>query len=723
VYAGQAALLAGADDMDRWFILASRGNSNFLVFQGILSVFYRAFGVDDLTARLVSAGFAILTVPVIYMIGRLLYGRRAGFFAALAFGISGYAIALGRLALLDSALTFFGSVAVLCLLSFCRYDRAGWLYGFMAAAALAVQTKVIGVLLIPMAVMFALADGMRPRMPLRRLAIAGAVGAVFLLPAIIQLVANTGQVTGFLANSVQRSSGVPWYFYAETLWSYEGAAMTAVFVAGVVGALVRRSRDDLIPVLWLVVILAFLHLYPLKGFNYLLLVVPALALLAGRAVGEAWDWAVERGARHRLVLVRVGTAVPVGALAFVLAMVGVPSTQAAVQGDDSAGLREAARWLAGHTEPGSGVMTMSHGSAQYVMSFYGGVDAYPFGQFNLDTIVPGGKIVRGGDSGSDSVGARDQPSQDWVSERPHQLIEDGTVSYLVYYTGHVDDPPTPGQIVGSSTERQFRRLIEAYDGKLVHRVYWRHEARVYIYEITKRRAQPTVEATVTGNQIHVKGQGFVFNSPVQVVYEQKVIGQGRAGEKGEVSLAVALPRYRQPSYHLIVTDAAGNRAAATGLQPTEVTYAIDKRAVVVDGVGYTPGSAVTVSYFQQPLGRATVGPDGRFTFSFRVPARTQEHYRIQATDENGRTASITYLPAAVVVETMRNGMITVTGQHFFPGDDVTVRYQDQVLGSATADHNGSFELVCPAPAETPPQYQLEAADNHGRAHLVGVTSR
>jgi hypothetical protein len=38
VYAGQAAVLAGVDELQRWFILMSRGNSNFLLFQRVVSL-------------------------------------------------------------------------------------------------------------------------------------------------------------------------------------------------------------------------------------------------------------------------------------------------------------------------------------------------------------------------------------------------------------------------------------------------------------------------------------------------------------------------------------------------------------------------------------------------------------------------------------------------------------------------------------------------------------
>src|SRR5689334_4279154 len=45
VYAGQSALLAHVPGMGRWFVPASRGNSNFLATQWVISLVYRVFGV------------------------------------------------------------------------------------------------------------------------------------------------------------------------------------------------------------------------------------------------------------------------------------------------------------------------------------------------------------------------------------------------------------------------------------------------------------------------------------------------------------------------------------------------------------------------------------------------------------------------------------------------------------------------------------------------------
>ena len=640
VYAGQAAVLAGRDGMERWFILSSRGNSNFLVFQGILSVVYRVFGVNDLSARLVSAAFSILTVGVVYAIGRMLYGRAAGFFAALVLGLSGYAVGLGRLALLDSAFTFFCALTVACLLLFHRRDRAGWLYAFVACAALAMQTKVVGVLLLPVAVPYAIVTGTWRRLTPRRILIATAVGLVALTPVWARL--STGDITNFLS-STSRSSGVPWYFFYSVLFSHEGLALTAVYGAGLVWAAVRPSRADLLPVLWLVVVLIFLQAYPLKGYNYLLPVMPALALLSGRAAAEAWHRLLGWWATDRSMLRRTAAGLGACGVAGVLVAGSAPNVAAAVDDDSSAGLREAAYWLDRHGAARDGVMTISHGSAQYVLSFYGGVDAYPFGRFQLATVMPGGEIVpaRGGplpDSG---------PPRDWLNYWPARLIDQGAVSYFVYYTGHLDDPPTQEQLTGTMSHRLFRALIQRYGGELVHRVYWDHEPRVFIYKVTKRFPYPVLQLTVTADQIIVTGQGFVADSAVTATYHGRTSARGRADHWGRVALTMPLPPHRRSSYHLVVTDEQGNDGSAIGLPETEVDYRLANGRVHVDGSGYTPGGTVTVSYHGRQVGRVVAGERGGFSFAFPPPGGTTPGGAIKATDRKGNTASVVGAAAPV----------------------------------------------------------------------------
>jgi 4-amino-4-deoxy-L-arabinose transferase-like glycosyltransferase len=393
VYAGQAAVLAGAKDFGRYFILQSRGDSNFLLFQEVVSLAYRVTGVGDGTARAVAAAFSILTVVVVYGIGATLFGRRTGLFSALLLAVDGYSVMLGRLALLDSTLTFLFATAMLCAARWNATKRSGWLYGFAATASLTVQAKIVGGLALLVVGAYLLIGRSAGQLTRRQMLTSAGVFLVALSPMLVQLASNWTLYTSFLSTSIRRASAVPWYYYGKVLLTHDGPLILALYVIGIAFAVGRRARGDLLPILWLLTVAVFYQIYPLKAVNYLLTALPALCILAGRALDALVQWC------------RPGTLrmVSAGALCVAAVAAAVPYLRGAWLDDSYAGLKDAATWMARSTPENVGVISLSRGSAQYVFAFYAHRDSYPFGRFNLATVLPGGLIVP---ASAPSAGAR-----------------------------------------------------------------------------------------------------------------------------------------------------------------------------------------------------------------------------------------------------------------------------------------------------------------------------
>lgn len=710
VYAGQAALLAHTHGMDRWFILASRGNSNFFVFQWIVAQVYRIFGVSDTAARVVSASFSTLTVIAVYGIGRLLYGRRAGFLAGLILAVSGYAVGLGRLALLDSTAAFFVTAAMFCLLKWHIGGRTRWLAGFGIMTAIAMQAKVTSVLVLPIALVFVAVSGDWRHRLQRRALLALGVSLVAFAPAAIQIVHHGGQLTRFLATSTNRVSGVSWSFYLGQLWQAEGLLMFAILVLALVWSVVRRDRRDLLPGIWLVLFVLFLQLYPLKGFNYLLPAIPPLALIAGRCSSEPVGWLI-RHARARLTIPAV---VAAAAVTLLLCASQFTALRTAIDDENSAGMREAAYWLRAQGAEHAGSMTLSHGSGQYVLSFYGGIDAYPYGRFRIATVLPGGQLMQS-KAGPGSV------PLDWVTKWPAQLIEQGRVSYLIYNTRPLDDPPEQNQVSDTVTERQFRSLIQAFSGRLVHVVYEHHEARVYIYRVTKNLAKPALSSTVIGNRVVLTAKGFLAGSAITVSYHGSVVAHGTTNDRGVAQLNLAIPDPGQSQYHVVVTDAEGNTASMTGLPSSKLVYTVESDLVKVYGVRFTPHSRIRLTYGLQALGSTIARPDGTFSWSFRLPSTTHTHYRIRARDDVGHVAwAIGLEPPSVAFAELGN-KASVTGAHYLPNSTVVLAYHGVNVATALSDNAGAFRTSFDVPPGALPGYQLVAIDPIGRrASVVGL---
>jgi hypothetical protein len=561
VYSGQAGILSGDDELKRYFVLTSRGNSNFLLYQEMVAVVYFFFGVSDIAARLVSVVFSVGIVLVTFELARTLYGRRVAYVAALAVALSGYAVMLGRIALLDSTLTFFFTLALLGFAKWIRTGSRAWFLCFAATTSLTVQAKVTGVLVLAIAFGYLLISREFSRLNRRDLALGTLVFMLFLIPVLIQAVVNSHQFFQFLHDSSARVTHVHWHYYLDKLGHFNGYPLLAVWALGIIVALMSRRMGDRLMLMSALVLGLFFQSYPLKAFNYLLPAIPVLSILGARGLCKlASELARRPSGLERLVngnRAAAGAFAPIAAAVVVIAVSIVPTVQA-TQRDSFFGLREAAKWLEQNTPEDAGVMTLSKGSAQYALSFYAKRDAYPFGRFRLATVFPGPEVRS---PRPDPSGA---PSRDWVDYWPPRLIEGRNVSYLVYYTDEGDDPPE-APIVESSVQQKFRNFIEAYGGQLVHTVRRNHEGRAWIYRVSELLSQPKVSYLRRGDEVVVKGDGFRFNSRVKIYYHRVPRGSFPTDANGSLSATFPLPFRVNPRYWLVAIDDAGNVASGTGL--------------------------------------------------------------------------------------------------------------------------------------------------------------
>ncbi|MDQ6792643.1 MAG: phospholipid carrier-dependent glycosyltransferase, partial [Candidatus Dormibacteraeota bacterium] len=698
VYGGQAALLAGVHPMSRHFILLSRGNSNFLLYQHLVAAVYHAVGVNDLAARAVAATFSVLTVVVTLLIARTLYDRPTAYLSAILMAASSYAVSLGRLAFLDSTLTFFFALSMLCLVRWLRTGRVLWMAAFGAAASFAIQAKLVGILVFPICVAYVLLSKSLNKLDWRRLALGGVIFLICMLPALLQLSQSLQQFLDLLPQSSRRVSYVPWYYYAKLLVGYEGPVMPALWAAGIVLGLVRRAREDMLPLLWIVVVLGFFQLYPLKAFNYMMPLVPAVSLMAARAL----VWLARR---------HVWSTALAGAAVVTMAAFAAPSLQAVLANDSFGGLKEAAEWLGQNSPDHAGVMTMSGGSAQYVFAYYANRDSYPYGRFQLATVLPGGAVVP-------PTPTQNATPRDWVTYWPPKLIESGTVSYLVYYTNDpravdgIDEPSSDAPIDMTARQRMFKRLIERYDGQLVHTVYRDHAARVWIYRVTKPLPRPEVTYTVTGGVVTLQGWGFSPNSQVTVTYAGKPVAQTVSDAHNAATASFPLPPWTRPSYRVTVSDADGSFTSFTGLPRPKVDMKVERGLVVVTGSGMPANTPVTVTYHKKPVGHTTVDSNGSMSVSFPLPPWSRPRFHLVVAGQGGTYASFNEIPRPEVTYSLRGGIITVHGSNVAPGTVLSISYGGVVLGGGQANPDGTFTAAV-IPRQVRPRLRLVVTGDQG----------
>jgi 4-amino-4-deoxy-L-arabinose transferase-like glycosyltransferase len=287
-----------------------------------LACSFRLFGRSEVAARQTSLAASMLSVALVYRLGRRLYGPKVGLFGALFLALSPFDILFARTAFTDSLL-------VLCMLgALCAAGVGRW---FMAGLSLglAFATKQHALLLIPLV----LATGLlqfaqaRKNWPIALLAAGRTLSLIvlgFALPFGAVLAWDAARWStrpSFWQQSAMSYGGLTWApvskwgeRWAEWLgWTryLVGSPLLAVLLLlGCVGLLILnwrvcpRNRQTWFDSLWIIYALAYLSSHTVLQFSvwdrYLLPLAPLTALLLARIVVRLWS------ARRYLGPVRFG---------------------------------------------------------------------------------------------------------------------------------------------------------------------------------------------------------------------------------------------------------------------------------------------------------------------------------------------------------------------------------------------------------------------------------
>lgn len=374
VYMGQAAALAEVPELAALFPIF---RAHPLLAQSILAVFFR-FGVSDVLGRLVAAFFGIGTIFLTYRVGRRLYGEWAGSWAALLLAVMPYHVIVSRQFLLDVPLAFFATLTLLLLADYAEHQEPSRLYAAGAGMGLVFLSKETGlVLLAAVYAYLALSPNLRVRF--RDLALSLGVLGLVIAPYPLTLAlaggAGAGRTQQYLVWQLSRRPNHDWSFYPEVVGPSIGLAVLAAAVLGLVLLRRENSRKEMLLAAWVLVPATFFQLWPVKGFHYLLLIAPPLALMAARALA-GWP----RRSSLRLLQreipaawVRFGLAALVGAWLLVSTWQRVgagPGDRFLAGSGGVAGGREAGLWIRQNTPSGATLMTIGPSMAN-ILQFYG----------------------------------------------------------------------------------------------------------------------------------------------------------------------------------------------------------------------------------------------------------------------------------------------------------------------------------------------------------------
>jgi hypothetical protein len=450
VYAGQSASLAGNPLFVHQFPVF---RAHPLLLPTLLSPLFSS-GTPDLRGRVVVALFGVATVLAVFLVGRELYGSKTGILAGLLVALMPYHAVVTRQLLLDGPAVLFSTLALWMLARFVRTDRFEWLAASAATLGLAVLTKETSAILGGAMVLFLLVSA-EVRRPGRAVALAlvvlGAVSIVF--PLAISLAGRSSTGQNYLAWQLTRSSNHAGTFYLTSI----PAAIGWLVVGAAAGALifqVNRTWRGLLLVSWIVVPFLALEAYPLKGYQYLLPIAPAVALLAARGL-TTWHlppgWGKFTGAIARPVLI---TVVVASLLPGLWTVIFPPANASALAGQGGVpGGREVGKWIGANLVPGTELMTIGPSMAN-ILEYYGH------------------RPAQGLSVSTDPL--HRNPSYTPIYN-PDRSVRDGQFSYLVWDAVSAARSP--------STARRLHVLVDRYRGIPIHTQRVDGRPVIVVYEV------------------------------------------------------------------------------------------------------------------------------------------------------------------------------------------------------------------------------------------------
>ncbi|HEV3124819.1 MAG TPA: glycosyltransferase family 39 protein [Candidatus Dormibacteraeota bacterium] len=399
VYSGQAAALAG-DELSGRLFGAFRAHPLF--GQLTLSVVYRVTGLGDTPPRVVAVITGLLLACVIAALAYTLLGRAGGALAFVIVCLSPYCLVISRQFLLDGPMALLGAISLLLMVLYLRRRSTRFLYAAVITAGLALVTKEPALLLVPAIITTAFVARRTTRVTWREALICVALYVVAVAPLPLSVIVAGGSQTThqFLVWQLFRPANHTAAFYLTTVAPAIGLPVVLLAALGLVVAIRRHRPEDVAVVSFLLYPLAFFELWPVKGYEYLLILMPSITVLSvqgllvlGEVVATVPSRLAKRAERHAE---RHWTSASRAALATMVVTVlalGAPSVirhqsiaiAATDSGDDAPvsapsnylagtgglqGAREVGAWMVANTPDDTVVLTIGPTFAN-VVQFYG----------------------------------------------------------------------------------------------------------------------------------------------------------------------------------------------------------------------------------------------------------------------------------------------------------------------------------------------------------------
>jgi 4-amino-4-deoxy-L-arabinose transferase-like glycosyltransferase len=267
------------------------------LFDCLTALSFNAFGISLLSARLVSALFSILSLWAVFELANTLYNGKTALLATVLLGVMTGFLWLSRMALLETMLLFFVTLALLLFFRWLQNKQDKYLvlaglavgFGFLTKY----QAVVAGVVML-VSILF-LARGQLKRTFSRfTLAVAAAVLVVVPWVIIAYRVYATKIFSQWLYALQVGNPGksvysdrypAPIFYLIDIVWPYNTFHPISIglYIAGIAGLVFlawRHTKSDQYVLIWFATVFVFFTFISNKEWRYVLPLFPALAIAA-----------------------------------------------------------------------------------------------------------------------------------------------------------------------------------------------------------------------------------------------------------------------------------------------------------------------------------------------------------------------------------------------------------------------------------------------------------
>jgi len=310
------------------------------LFDSVAALSFSVLGVGLFSARLVSVLFSVLSLWVVFEFTSEMYGKKAGLLSTVLLGIMPGYFWMSRMALLETTLLFFFTLALLFFYRWLQNKQTKYIFLCGLAVGFGILTKyqmIVTLLIIAVSIVF-LARG-QLKSAFSRFALLIATSLAVVVPWIVvayQVYASKILEEWLYALQVGNPekfaySGrylAPIFYLIEMVWPYEIVHPISIFLygtglTGLVFFALRHNRPDRYMLIWFLSTFVFFTLITNKEWRYVLPLFPVLAIAAtilvlfGYRKLALWKKQAHISSRHQQkVVAGVFVVMVVGAMAY-----------------------------------------------------------------------------------------------------------------------------------------------------------------------------------------------------------------------------------------------------------------------------------------------------------------------------------------------------------------------------------------------------------------------